>query len=96
MPYISTFGLGNSGFSFEGAFICKGTLKYYLFTVNKMNTNGTKNTILPNSPRIKCHHGHFLAEIVYDKSKGYILRVYCKRCKEFHEIEMSKFQNTDA
>lgn len=44
--------------------------------------------------RIKDRHGHFLADIIYDKSRGYILRIYCKRCKEFHEIEISKFLNT--
>jgi len=44
--------------------------------------------------RIKDRHGHFLAEIVYDKSRGYVLRIYCRKCKAFHEIEIKEIRDS--
>lgn len=35
--------------------------------------------------RIKDKHGHFLGEVQHG-----LIRIYCKKCKEFHEVPISQ------
>ena len=55
-----------------------------------MNKRESKNhtkeaTDLSTCLRIKDHFGHFLGEV-----QGGMLRIYCKRCKEFFEVPINQ------
>jgi len=48
-------------------------------------TNNRETASLPTCLRIKDRHGHFLCEV-----QGSLIRIYCKRCKEFFEVPINQ------
>lgn len=49
------------------------------------DTNNKETASLPTCLRIKDRHGHYLGEI-----KGSLVRIYCKKCKEFFEMPINQ------
>jgi len=44
-----------------------------------------ENSVSQGYFRIKDKHGHFLGEVQHD-----LIRIYCKKCKEFHEVSVNQ------
>ena len=51
----------------------------------KSETHNIESTSLSAYLRIKDRQGHFLGEI-----QGSVLRIYCRRCKEFFEVPIDE------